>query len=107
MKNSDLVKSLQIEFERAVKLNRIGLELMGLWPKAQQNSREKLMCNLRVLVIFLVIIIGILIPAVHSLIITHSDLMQVADNLQFTVPTANCAIKIMIFWWKKEGRLLS
>lgn len=105
--SSDLVKSLQVDFERAVKLNRISLELMGLWPKTQQNCREKLICNLRVLVIFLVIITGILIPAVHSLIITHSDLMQVVDNLQFTVPTVNSVIKIAIFWWKKEGRLLT
>lgn len=106
--SSDLVKSLQVDFERAVKLNRIGLELMGLWPKTtRQNSREKLMCNLRVLVIFLVITTGILIPAIHSLIITHSDLMQVVDNLQVTVPIVNCAIKIVIFWWKKEGRFLT
>ncbi|KAF3054341.1 Odorant receptor 096 [Nylanderia fulva] len=91
------------EFERAVKLNRISLEMMGLWPKARQNYREKLMCNLRVLFIFVAIISSILIPSVHSLIITHSDLMQVVDNLQSTVPGVNCVLKIVIFWRKKEG----
>ncbi|XP_011861190.1 PREDICTED: odorant receptor Or2-like [Vollenhovia emeryi] len=91
------------DLEWAVKLNRVSLKLMGLWPKAQQNSRDKLIRNLHVLVTFLVIVIGILIPAVHSLIMIHSDLMLVIDNLQFVVPCMNCAIKIIIFWWNKEA----
>lgn len=77
---------------------------MGLWPDVQQNFRDRLMCNLHVFIIFLTIVIGIIIPAVHSLIMIHSNLMLVIDNLQFVVPCVNCAIKIIIFWWKKEGK---
>ncbi|XP_012220513.2 odorant receptor 43a-like isoform X2 [Linepithema humile] len=100
----DTSKSLRYrDFERAVKLNRVSLELTGLWPKIQQNFQQKLMCNIRVLVIFLATICSIIIPGVHSLIVAHSNLMLVVDNLHFTMPLLNCAIKIVIFWWKKEA----
>ncbi|XP_025074911.1 uncharacterized protein LOC112552860, partial [Pogonomyrmex barbatus] len=90
-------------FEWAVKLNRIILDVIGLWPKAAQSTREKLMCNFRVLIVFLAVTCGVLIPSLHSLIRIYGDLMLMIDNLQFTLPAISCSIRIVIFWWKKEA----
>ncbi|XP_036140339.1 odorant receptor 49b [Monomorium pharaonis] len=91
------------DFEWAVKLNRIILEIIGLWPKAAQNSRQKLICNFRVLIVFLAVTCGVLIPSVHSLIRIYGDIMLMTDNLLFTLPAISCSIRIAIFWWKKEA----
>jgi len=102
--NLDLLRFLQIDFEWAVKLNRIALDLIGLWPVTPQSPRQKLLCDLRVLVVFLGVTLGVLIPAIHSLIRIQGDIMLMIDNLQFTLPAVSCSIRIVIFWWKKEGK---
>ncbi|XP_070170076.1 odorant receptor 13a-like isoform X4 [Polyergus mexicanus] len=96
-------KKEQSDFEWAVKLNRIALDLIGLWPITAQNPRQKLLCDIRVLVVFLGVTLGVLIPSMHSLIRIHGDIMLMIDNLQFTLPAVSCSIRIVIFWWKKEG----
>ncbi|XP_077260499.1 odorant receptor 4-like isoform X2 [Temnothorax americanus] len=91
------------DFTWAVKLNRITLDMIGLWPKTAQNPRQKLMCNFRALIVFLSITFGVLIPSIHSFIRIYGDIMLMIDNLQFTLPAISCAIRIIIFWWKKEA----
>ncbi|XP_011861186.1 PREDICTED: odorant receptor 43a-like isoform X2 [Vollenhovia emeryi] len=91
------------DFEWAVKLNRFILNLIGLWPETAHNSRQRLMCNFRVLVTFVGITFGLLIPSVHSLKRIFGDIILMIDNLQFTLPTISCSIRIAIFWWKKEA----
>ncbi|KYQ55331.1 hypothetical protein ALC60_05956 [Trachymyrmex zeteki] len=92
-----------VDFEWAVKLNRITLDFIGLWPKTAQNPRQKLMCNFRVLIVFTAITFGVLIPSIHSFIRIYGDNMLMIDNLQFTLPAISCSIRIVIFWWKKEA----
>ncbi|RLU20945.1 ObirOr5-U22 [Ooceraea biroi] len=89
-------------FEWAVKLNRAGLNLLGLWPNPEETSREKIMSNIRVLFTFLVVTI-LLVPCLHSLIKVHCDIMLTTDNLQFTLPILSNIIKLPIFWWKKKA----
>ncbi|XP_024867770.1 uncharacterized protein LOC112452015 [Temnothorax curvispinosus] len=91
------------DFEWAVKLNRFILNLIGLWPKTVQNSRQRLMCNFRVLVILLSLTLGLLIPSIHSLTRIFGDIILMLDNLQYTLPLISCLIRIVIFWWKKEA----
>ncbi|XP_039307776.1 odorant receptor 43a-like [Solenopsis invicta] len=91
------------DFEWEVKLNRFTLNVIGLWPWIAQNFRQRLMCNLRVLVALLAITCGVLIPSIHSLIRIYGDIMLMIDNLQFTLPAISCSIKIVIFWWKREA----
>ncbi|XP_011875664.1 PREDICTED: uncharacterized protein LOC105566352 [Vollenhovia emeryi] len=98
-------KHTKVDFEWAVRLNRIALDFIGLWPKTAQNTRQMLMCNFRVLIIFLGLTVGILIPAVHSLIRISGDIMLIMDNLLFTLPGISCALRIGIFWWKKEATI--
>ncbi|CAL1687670.1 unnamed protein product [Lasius platythorax] len=91
------------DFEWAVQLNRFALDLIGLWPKITQSQRQKLLCDLRVLAVFLGVTLGVLIPSIHSLIKIQGDIMLMMDNLQFTLPAVSCSIRIVIFWWKKEA----
>ncbi|XP_071576932.1 odorant receptor 9a-like [Temnothorax nylanderi] len=91
------------DFEWAVKLNRFILNLIGLWPKTVQNSRQRLMCNFRVLVTFLGITFCLVIPSIHSLTRIFGDIILMLDNLQYTIPFISCLIRIVIFWWKKEA----
>ncbi|KYN09027.1 hypothetical protein ALC57_18994 [Trachymyrmex cornetzi] len=93
----------KLYFEWAVKLNRFALNLIGLWPKTAQNFRQKLMCNFRVLVVFLSVTLGLLIPSIHSLTRIFGDIVLMLDNLQFTLPAISCLIRIVIFWWKQEA----
>ncbi|XP_067205201.1 odorant receptor 33a-like isoform X2 [Linepithema humile] len=91
------------DFEWAVKLNRYSLELIGLWPKFEQTTREKYMSNLRVLFVFSLLMLVIVIPAIHSLIRVRSNIMIVIDNLQFILPIITSVLRLVIFWWKKEA----
>lgn len=95
---------MNIDFEWAVRLNRICLNFIGLWPKTAKNPRQKLLFDLRVFIVFLGITIGIVVPAIHALIQIRKDVMLMIDNLQFTLPIISCSIRIFIFWWKKEGK---
>ncbi|XP_077260600.1 odorant receptor 9a-like isoform X2 [Temnothorax americanus] len=95
----------KVDFEWAVKLNRLTLNLIGLWPKAVPNSRQRLMCNFRVLVIFLGLLFCLIIPTIHSLTRIFGDIILMLDNLQYTLPLISCLIRIVIFWWKKEAMI--
>ncbi|KAH0954247.1 OrU15 [Eciton burchellii] len=89
--------------EWAMKLHRTSLELIGLWPNTRLDFREKLMCDFRALLAFLVVTIGILMPSIHSLIIIRSNIELAIDNLQCSLPVLTVVIRIVLFWWKKEA----
>lgn len=101
--NCDLLQFSQVDLEWTVKINRISLQLLGLWPEAGQISREKLRCNLHTLVIFVMFMLGIIVPYTHSLLTIRKNIMQIIEDLQFLLPAATCVIRLVIFWWKKEG----
>ncbi|XP_039307746.1 odorant receptor 22c [Solenopsis invicta] len=90
-------------YEWAVKLHQCSLEIIGLWSKSGQTTWEKHMCNLRALLTFLMLMFVVVIPAIHSMIRVHSDILLLSDNLQFTLPATTCVIRLAIFWWKKEA----
>jgi len=102
-KNFELSMFLLVDLEWAIKLNRISLEVLGLWPKVEKIPREKLTRNLYILAILLLVIFGILLPCIHSLIETHEDIISIIEHLQCILPIITCIIRIVIFWWKKEG----
>ncbi|XP_026826808.1 odorant receptor 49b isoform X1 [Ooceraea biroi] len=91
------------DFEWAVKLNRFSLKLLGLWPMTEDNVPENIMYKSRPLIIILILTFGFLVPSIHSLIRIRSNIMLLIDNLQYTLPTITCAIRVVVFWWKKEA----
>ncbi|XP_011859237.1 PREDICTED: odorant receptor 22c-like isoform X2 [Vollenhovia emeryi] len=91
------------DFEWAVKLNRYSLIVIGLWPKSEQTTWEKRMRNVHVLLVFLMMLFVVAIPAIHSMIRIHLDILLLTDNLQFTLPVITCVLKFAIFWWKRKA----
>ncbi|XP_011869091.1 PREDICTED: uncharacterized protein LOC105562680, partial [Vollenhovia emeryi] len=90
-------------FEWAVKLNRYSLIVIGLWPNSEQTTWEKRMRNVHVLLVFLMMLFVVAIPAIHSMIRIHLDIILLTDNLQFTLPALTCVLKFAIFWWKRKA----
>ncbi|XP_011867936.1 PREDICTED: odorant receptor 45b-like [Vollenhovia emeryi] len=91
------------DFEWAVKLNRYSLVVIGLWPKSEQTTWKKRVCNLHALFVFSIMLFGIVIPGIHSMIRIRFDILLLTDNLQYTLPTVSCVLRYAIFWWKKEA----
>ncbi|XP_039307316.1 odorant receptor 43a-like isoform X2 [Solenopsis invicta] len=96
----------QVNFEWATKLNRLTLNVAGLWPNIHENASDRFLSNLRAMFsLFLLVFVG-MIPALHSLVRTWGDMMATIDNLQFTLPLLTTIIKLVIIWWKKPDLVL-
>ncbi|XP_018060139.1 PREDICTED: uncharacterized protein LOC108694957 [Atta colombica] len=92
-----------LDFEWAVELNRYSLEFIGLWPKMKETMQEKLMSNIRVLLLIIMVTFFGVIPCIHSLIRVWGDLMSMTDNLQFTLPLVSMIMKLIVMWSKKAA----
>ncbi|EZA56997.1 hypothetical protein X777_01603, partial [Ooceraea biroi] len=90
-------------FEWATELNRYSLEFIGLWPKMEETTREKLTANARVFLLIIMVTFVCVIPCIHSLIRVWGDLMSMTDNLQFTLPLVSMVMKLVIMWSKKAA----
>ncbi|XP_026826830.1 uncharacterized protein LOC105275925 isoform X3 [Ooceraea biroi] len=91
------------DFEWAVKLNRISLEMIGLWPKPEKIRRDELKRNLYVFVVLLMLVIVGLFPCTLSLLRIQQNFTLIIEQLQFLLPLVTCVIRLVIFWWKKEA----
>lgn len=106
-RSSDLSKFLQIDFEWATRLNRLGLQLVGLWPKTEEKFRRKLLHHSHVFVVFLLFVLVVLLPYTLSLLRIYEDVTLMIEHLQFISPITSCIVKFVIFWWKKEGIIIT
>ncbi|XP_050447468.1 odorant receptor 43a-like [Cataglyphis hispanica] len=93
-------------FEWATKLNRFTLNIIGLWPGIYENTRDRLLSDLRTIFCFFLIVFVCLIPSIHSLVRTWSDMIAKIDNLQFTLPLMIVVIKVIIIRWNKTDLTL-
>ncbi|KAH0954331.1 OrU27, partial [Eciton burchellii] len=86
-------------FEWAIKLNRLTLGIVGVWPNVHED--DGYFSDLRtVSSLFLFVFIG-MVPAIHSLVRTWGDMIATIDNLQFTLPLLTTIMKLVIVRWKK------
>lgn len=92
-----------LDFTWAVKLNRFGLELVGLWPKNGEVSKNKFASDLRVIIIFVIVGFVSGIPLTCSLIRVWGDMILMIDNLQVTLPFLVVLLKLVIMRWKQTG----
>ncbi|EZA58113.1 hypothetical protein X777_01925, partial [Ooceraea biroi] len=89
-------------YEWAVVLNRICLQVFGIWPDNNDIKQRSLMLDIRVIFILIIIICSSVIPTIHSLIRIWGDFMSTIDNLQYTLPLVMSILKLFIMWQKKE-----
>lgn len=91
------------DFVWAVKLNRLGLELIGLWPRSDEIANNKLASDLRVAIIFVIVTFISGIPLVCSLIRVWGDMILMIDNIQVTLPLLVVSLKLVVMRWKRTG----
>jgi len=94
-----------LDFVWAVELNRFGLELVGLWPRINK-AKDNYTSDLRVGIIFVIIMFISGIPLICSLIRVRNDMILVIDNLQITLPLIVVWLKLVIIRWKRTGTCL-
>lgn len=78
---------------------------MGVWPKNNETKQDKLISNIRIILLLSISICGCLIPSVHSLFEIWGDIMVMIDNLQFTLPMIMSIIKLSLIWLRKKGNI--
>ncbi|KAG5314178.1 OR13A protein, partial [Acromyrmex insinuator] len=102
----DIAKHSQYkDFTWAIKLNRLGLELLGLWPKSDEISKNNFSSDLRVVIIFVIVTFVSGIPLACSLIRVWGDMILMIDNLQITLPLLVVSLKLVVLRWKQTALL--
>lgn len=81
------------------------LTLMGVWPKNNETKQNKLISNIRTILILNTVICVCFIPAIHALLKIWGDLMSMIDNLQYTLPQLMAIMKLSIMWLRKKGNM--
>lgn len=88
----------------AIKLNRLSLNLIGLWPKTGDGVTMKgFGPDIRVGLTFFIIAIVSGIPLIHALKRVWGDVVLVVDNLRLTLPITVVLLKLVILRWKQRG----
>lgn len=97
-------KLFSTDFEWATRLNRILLNAVGIWPSAHNSVSDKMLSNLKATVALTSMVIVGLIPEIHYMINTKSDMITTADSLQYLLPLMIAIMKHVIIWWRRTGR---
>ncbi|XP_024875356.1 uncharacterized protein LOC112456831 isoform X1 [Temnothorax curvispinosus] len=90
------------DFVWAVELHRLGLEVIGLWPKTEQFTKKCLWPEIRVGIV-LILLIFIFIPMISMVIHVWGNMVLVIDSLHFTLPLVTVLAKYVIMRWKRTG----
>ncbi|XP_029168693.1 odorant receptor 22c-like [Nylanderia fulva] len=99
----DMSESLSYrDFLWAIKLNRVSLNLIGLWPKTDGIAKRRLGPDIRAGFVFIMIAFVSGIPMIHALKRVWGDLVLVVDNLRITLPLTVVLLKLIILRWKQR-----
>ncbi|XP_011695994.1 PREDICTED: uncharacterized protein LOC105454807 [Wasmannia auropunctata] len=90
------------DLEWAIGINRISLKIIGLWPNEKYNRWQKLVANLRAIVIFFTMFCVIVVPGIIALLRIWGDMMAMADNMQISLPFSVSVMKFVIMWFRKK-----
>ncbi|XP_039312122.1 odorant receptor 43a isoform X2 [Solenopsis invicta] len=94
------------DLEWAIGLHRCMLKIVGLWPQQSKDQYKKFFSKFRMLFNATAIVFILTIPALAQLIKVWGDMIQIIDNLQFTLPFLVTTLKVFIMWYKKGALLL-
>ena len=95
-----------VDLEWAIGLHRCMLKIIGLWPQQSKYQYKEFFSKFRMIFNATIITFIFTIPALVQLIKVWGDMIQIIDNLQFTLPLLIITLKIFIMWYKKGGNLL-
>ncbi|XP_029168668.1 uncharacterized protein LOC114938767 [Nylanderia fulva] len=89
------------DFEWAIELNRLSLELVGIWPKPDGIVKRRLGPDIRVGFSFIMIVFVSGIPLLHALMRVWGDMPLMIDNLRVTLPMFGVSLELLIMRWKQ------
>ncbi|XP_012523282.1 odorant receptor 43a [Monomorium pharaonis] len=89
------------DFEWAVKIHRLSLETMGLWPKYDKYNKNNLWLKLRVGIILVLLIFVTNVPMIHAIIQVWGNMVLVIENLRSILPLLIASVKYVIMLWKQ------
>jgi len=98
--------NILLDFTWAIKLNRLGLELLGLWPKSDEICKNNFSSDLRMVIIFVIVTFVSGVPLACSLIRVWGDMILMIDNLQITLPLLVVSLKLIVLRWKQTGEII-
>ncbi|XP_018060123.1 PREDICTED: uncharacterized protein LOC108694942 [Atta colombica] len=90
-------------FVWAIELNRLCLELVGLWPKINGAVKNTFVSDLRMGIIFFIVTFLSIIPLLCSLVRVWGDMILIVDNLQVILPLLVVSLKLIIIRWKRTA----
>ncbi|KAF3054321.1 Odorant receptor 204 [Nylanderia fulva] len=90
------------DFVWAIEINRLSLELVGLWPKIDGISKRRFDSDIRAGFAFIMIAFVSGIPLVHGLIRVWGNMALMIDNLRITLPMLTVLLELVIMWWKQS-----
>lgn len=91
------------DFVWAVNLHRLGFEITGLWPKSDKCTKKSLWPEMRVSIVFILLIFVSNIPPMCAITQVWGNMVLVIDNLQTTLPQLITLVKFIIIRQKQTG----
>ncbi|XP_039312109.1 uncharacterized protein LOC120359270 isoform X2 [Solenopsis invicta] len=86
----------------AISLHRNMLQIIGLWPQQTEDQQDKFFLTFRMLLNVFIITSIVTVPALVQLMKVWGDMLQIIDNLQYTLPFLVIELKIFVIWYKRR-----
>ncbi|XP_012062140.1 PREDICTED: uncharacterized protein LOC105625419 [Atta cephalotes] len=93
------------DFLWAVKLHRISLEMVGLWPKFNKYNKKNLWLEIWVDIIFVLLIFVSNVPMIYTVIEVWGNMISVINSLRTTLAMLIVSVKYVIIRWKRTNVL--
>jgi len=87
----------------AVKLHRISLEMVGLWPKLNKCNKKNLWLEIWDDIIFVLLIFVSNVPMIYTVIEVWGNMISVINSLRTTLAMLIVSVKYIIIRWKQTS----
>jgi len=87
----------------AIHLQRLGFEMVGLWPKPNKCTKKNLWPDIKIGIILILLIFVSNIPMIRAIIHVWGNIVLVIDTLHTTLPLIVVSMKYIIILRKRMG----
>ncbi|XP_024875351.1 uncharacterized protein LOC112456826 [Temnothorax curvispinosus] len=92
------------DFVWAVELHRLGMEMIGLWPKTDKFIKKYQWLEFRVGIILILLII-IFLPTMCTFMNVWGNMVLVIDSLHIALPMVTIIAKYVVIRWKRTDKV--
>ncbi|XP_018376854.1 PREDICTED: uncharacterized protein LOC108770059 [Trachymyrmex cornetzi] len=89
------------DFMWAIHLQRLGFEIVGLWPKSNKCTKKSLWPKIWAGIILILLIFVSTVPMIHAVIRVWGNMVLVIDSLHTTLPLVVISLKYIIILRKQ------